>query len=71
MTPSCASCAGAGAGLIGDEERAVATTNRNFKGRMGSAKGEVFLASAYVAAAAAVSGKICDPRDFLKEVAAK
>ncbi len=71
MTPSCASCAGAGAGLIGDEERAVATTNRNFKGRMGSARGEVFLASAYVAAAAAVSGKICDPRDFLKEVAAK
>ena len=65
MTPSCASCAGAGAGLIGDGERAVATTNRNFKGRMGSNSSEVFLASAYVAAAAAVAGEICDPREFL------
>lgn len=65
MTPSCASCAGAGAGLIGDGERAVATTNRNFKGRMGSPNSEVFLASAYAAAAAAVSGRICDPREFL------
>lgn len=66
MTPSCASCAGAGAGLIGDGERAVATTNRNFRGRMGSPNSEVFLASAYAAAAAAVSGKICDPRAFLQ-----
>lgn len=65
MTPSCASCAGAGAGLIGDGERAVTTTNRNFKGRMGSNNSEVFLASAYVAAAAAVAGEICDPREFL------
>ncbi|MGN0983622.1 MAG: aconitase/3-isopropylmalate dehydratase large subunit family protein [Gemmiger sp.] len=66
MTPSCASCAGAGAGLIGDGERAVATTNRNFKGRMGSPNSEVFLASAYAAAAAAVAGRICDPREFLQ-----
>lgn len=65
MTPSCASCAGAGAGLIGDGERAVATTNRNFKGRMGSNNSEVFLSSAYVAAAAAVAGAICDPREYL------
>lgn len=67
MVPSCASCAGAGAGLIGDGERAVATTNRNFRGRMGSPDSEVFLASAYVAAAAAVKGEICDPREFLQE----
>ena len=66
MTPSCASCAGAGPGLIGDGERAVATTNRNFKGRMGSLNSEVFLSSAYVAAAAAVSGEIRDPREFLQ-----
>ena len=65
LTPSCASCAGAGAGLIGDGERAVATTNRNFKGRMGSQNSEVFLSSAYVAAAAAVTGHFCDPRQFL------
>jgi 3-isopropylmalate/(R)-2-methylmalate dehydratase large subunit len=69
MTPSCASCAGAGAGLIGDGERAVSTTNRNFKGRMGSINGEVYLSSAYVAAAAAVKGELCDPRDFLSEEA--
>lgn len=65
MTPSCASCAGAGAGLIGDGERALATTNRNFRGRMGSKESEVFLGSAYAAAAAAVKGEICDPREFL------
>ena len=65
MTPSCASCAGAGAGLIGDGERAVSTTNRNFRGRMGSLRSEVFLASAYTAAAAAVKGEICDPREYL------
>lgn len=65
MTPSCASCAGAGAGLIGDGERALATTNRNFRGRMGSKDSEVFLGSAYAAAAAAVKGEICDPREFL------
>ncbi|WP_160662517.1 aconitase/3-isopropylmalate dehydratase large subunit family protein [Colidextribacter sp. OB.20] len=71
MTPSCASCAGAGAGLIGDGERAIATTNRNFKGRMGSPNSEVYLASAYAAAAAAVTGKICDPRVFLEGEAVK
>lgn len=66
LTPSCASCAGAGAGLLGAGERAVATTNRNFKGRMGSPDSEVFLSSAYVAAAAAVSGRLCDPREYLQ-----
>lgn len=71
MTPSCAACAGAGAGLIGDGERAVATTNRNFRGRMGSQNSEVFLSSAYVAAAAAVSGVICDPRVFLSQEVSK
>jgi 3-isopropylmalate/(R)-2-methylmalate dehydratase large subunit len=64
LTPSCASCAGAGSGLIGDGERAVCTTNRNFKGRMGSPDSEVYLSSAYVVAASAVRGQLCDPREF-------
>jgi 3-isopropylmalate/(R)-2-methylmalate dehydratase large subunit len=65
MTPSCASCAGGGPGLIASEERCVSTTNRNFKGRMGSRDSEVFLASAYVVAASAVTGRLTDPRVFL------
>jgi 3-isopropylmalate/(R)-2-methylmalate dehydratase large subunit len=65
MTPSCASCAGAGPGLVGAGERCVSTTNRNFKGRMGSPDSEVYLSSAYVAAAAAVTGTLTDPRQFL------
>lgn len=65
MTPSCASCAGAGPGLIGAGERCVSTTNRNFKGRMGSNDSEVFLSSAYVVAASAVTGALTDPCRFL------
>ena len=65
MTPSCASCAGSGPGLIGAGERCISTTNRNFKGRMGNTESEVFLGSAYAVAAAAVCGYITDPRQFL------
>lgn len=65
MTPSCASCAGSGPGLIGAWERCISTTNRNFKGRMGNTESEVFLGSAYAVAAAAVCGYITDPRQFL------
>ena len=65
MTPSCASCAGSGPGLIGAGERAISSTNRNFKGRMGSPDSEVYLTSAYVVAASAVTGAITDPRQFL------
>lgn len=67
LTSSCASCAGNGPGLIGSGERCFSTTNRNFKGRMGSKNAEVYLGSAYAAAAAAVAGKIVDPRLFLEE----
>jgi 3-isopropylmalate/(R)-2-methylmalate dehydratase large subunit len=65
MTSSCASCAGAGPGLVGAGERCISTTNRNFKGRMGSEDSEVFLSSAYVVAAAAVTGELTDPRRLL------
>lgn len=66
LTSSCASCAGHGPGLIGRGERCLSTTNRNFKGRMGSTEAEVYLGSAYAAAAAAVTGVITMPEDLLK-----
>jgi 3-isopropylmalate/(R)-2-methylmalate dehydratase large subunit len=65
LTPSCASCAGSGPGLLGGGERCVSTTNRNFRGRMGSQDSEVYLASAYTIAAAAVAGSIECPERFL------
>lgn len=64
-TPTCGACFGGGMGVLGAGERAVATTNRNFKGRMGSPEAEVLLANAYVAAAAAVAGEIVHPADVL------
>lgn len=67
LTSSCASCAGQGPGLIGRGERCVSTTNRNFLGRMGSNMGEVYLASAYTAAATALTGRITDPRTLLEK----
>jgi 3-isopropylmalate/(R)-2-methylmalate dehydratase large subunit len=68
-TPTCGACFGGHMGVLGPGERAVTTTNRNFKGRMGSSQAEVCLASAYVAAAAAVAGEIVDPADVLTEAA--
>jgi 3-isopropylmalate/(R)-2-methylmalate dehydratase large subunit len=64
-TPTCGACFGGGMGVLGPGERAVTTTNRNFKGRMGSSEAEVCLANAYVAAAAAVAGELVDPADVL------
>ena len=58
---TCGPCLGGHTGILGDGERAVATTNRNFKGRMGSLSSEVYLASPVVAAASAVAGKIASP----------
>lgn len=49
-------------GLLDDGEVAVATTNRNYRGRMGHAGARIYLANAYVAAAAAVAGELIDPR---------
>lgn len=69
LTSSCASCAGHGPGLIGKGECCLSTTNRNFKGRMGSKEAGVFLGSAYAAAASAVTGVITDPRIFLAKEA--
>jgi 3-isopropylmalate/(R)-2-methylmalate dehydratase large subunit len=60
-TPTCGACFGGGMGVLGAGERAVTTTNRNFRGRMGSPEAEVYLANAWVAAAAAVAGELVDP----------
>ena len=69
-TPTCGACFGGHMGVLGPGERAVATTNRNFKGRMGSTEAEVCLANAYVAAAAAVAGEIVHPAEIAGKVAA-
>lgn len=60
-TPTCGPCLGGHMGCLCEGERAVATTNRNFVGRMGHAKSEVILASPAVAAASAVMGRIASP----------
>jgi 3-isopropylmalate/(R)-2-methylmalate dehydratase large subunit len=66
-TPTCGPCLGGHMGILAAGERAVATTNRNFVGRMGHVTSEVYLASPAVAAASAIAGKIADPNEIVKE----
>ena len=64
-TPTCGPCLGGHMGVLAQGERAVATTNRNFRGRMGHTQSEVYLSNPAVAAASAVKGRICHPDEVV------
>lgn len=65
--PTCGPCLGGHMGILAEGERCISTTNRNFTGRMGHVKSEVYLSNPAVAAASAVLGRIASPEEVLKD----
>ncbi len=64
-TPTCGPCLGGHMGILAEGEKAIATTNRNFVGRMGHSKSEVYLSNPAVAAASCIKGRIASPEEVL------
>lgn len=65
-TPTCGPCLGGHMGVLAEGEKALATTNRNFRGRMGHSNSEIYLCGPAVAAASALKGRICHPEEVIR-----